>query len=341
MQNSQESKPGGSGFALFTIFLLLLILLNLGVGLTVIPMPELRLANLIVTVLFVVVPIFALFAGAKMSWSWAKGLGCAAAGAVIQVGSHPLAERMPTPLLQGIVTSVGQIGLVCWSLGLGAFLASVLKDKNLILPLAVFLALFDMWLVFVPEGPVGQIARGNQHILQRMAFVVPRVLSVPQGGKAQAMAYIGPADFVFMAMFFVALYRFQMRPKTTFLAMLPVLILYLLVVLVFGNVHFGPISLQALPALLPIGAVVLAVNWREFKLTRDEKLSTVMVAVLGVLIVGWRMWLHWNDSKPQAEPSQRGYALVLPGFPDSHGRAGRDRSPLPPLPAPESTQGRL
>jgi hypothetical protein len=328
-------EPKRNGMPWFLLLLALIVVLNLAAGLAVVPLPYVPLTSLCVTILAVALPIFALFSGANARWAWTRGVAYIVIGVAIQFGGRLIGERMHQPLLAGLSLSVAQTGLVVWCLGLGGFLASILRDKNLLLPLAIFLALFDMWLVFVPEGPVGQIARSvgpQQQILARVAYVVPRVAQVSHGGRPEAYAYIGPADFVFMAMFFVALFRFHMRPRQTFFAMVPTLVAYLLVVLFFGRVHFGPITLQAMPALLPIGAVVLAVNWREFKLTKDEMQSTIAVAVIGIAVVTWRMWLHWNDSERPTAPLPQPAAQASPGPPGLSAPApqGLLKSPSPP-----------
>jgi hypothetical protein len=201
----------------------------------------------------------------------------------------------------GLAASLaGQAGLLMWCLGLGCLLALALKDQNLLIPIAVFLALFDIWLVFAPDGPVGQIARGNQEQLAQIAYSVPRPASAPTGGRPQPLAYIGPADFMFSAMFFAALYRFGLDVRRTAQWLAPVLVAYLLLALLAGDVSIGPIRLAALPALLPIAAVVLAVNGRHFRLTRDEWTST---AVLGGLMLAFVVWRFSVTAEPVPPPT--------------------------------------
>lgn len=276
------------GPVLFSVCLALNFLLRIAIGFLEFPLPWLSAANVVVSILFVGLPIFALYFGADHPWDWRRALALTLFGIVIQVSGISMQATAGIPLVQGACMAASQAGLIMWCLGIGAFLASILKDKNLLLPIGIFLALFDIWLVFVPEGPVGQIARGNQQALARIAYQVPQAVHVSTSGLAAPHVYIGPADFLFMGMFFVALFRFGMRTRATLITMIPVLVIYLFTVLVFGNIEIGPISLRALPALVPIGAVVLGVNWREFQLTKDEKQTTIAVAIIGLAVLVWR-----------------------------------------------------
>ena len=191
--------------------------------------------------------------------------------------------------------------------------------------------------MFVPEGPVGKIARGNQEALVRIAYSVPKIGTVSHGGHAESLAFVGPADFMFLAMFFVALYRFQMRTRETLLAIVPVLAGYLSIVLLAGHVSFGPVSLAAMPALLPIGATVLIVNRREFKLTKDEKYSSFLIIGVGLAVVTWRMSLHWHEQGQRPGLSQR---VLGPGPstpPGSRTPIGQDQPRFPTSPGGGNT----
>lgn len=266
--------------------------LRLIIGLLPIPIRFLPLSTIIVSIIFVVTPIAALFAAAAYPWQRRTAFVAIVMGAGTQFLVQFVLKNKFDPLTSGVLTALGQIGLIGWCLGLGALLVTALKDKNMILPIAVFLGLFDIWLVFVPEGIAGQVARGNQEPLKSIAYSVPKPAAEVQGGFAAPMLYIGPADFLFMAMFFVALYRFKMRTRRTGVAMAPTMAAYLLTVLIFSDVSIGPIRLGALPALVPIGLVVLGVNWREFDMTKEEKQTTVAILILGILLLAWRFWAN-------------------------------------------------
>lgn len=286
---------GKGRLAGFFLALFGLALLRITVGYVAVPVAWLGAASTFATVAFMAIPILALFVGAGHRWSFVQALLMIAIGVALQFGISRILPSFESPVLQGILFAFAQTGLVCWCLGAGAALACALRDRNMILPISVFLALFDMWLVFAPEGPVGKIARGGQEKLAAIAYTIPKIVAtnaapeeVPKG-FAHPSAFVGPADLLFLGMFFVALYRFRMRPVATFKAMVPVLIAYLAIVLCFPNVWIGPIRLAALPALLPIGLVVLIVNRREFVLTKDEKLITVLIAAIGIPFVAWRI----------------------------------------------------
>ncbi len=282
--------------------MLAIVVLRLVTGFAQLPFAVLAFASVVVSVLFIAIPILGFYRGASFPWTWREATLAVVAGALIQFLFAMGAGAVKVPFLSVSLLAFSQTGLLLWCFGLGALLASILKDKNVILPVSIFLALFDIWLVFAPEGVASQAVSGKrpelQQMMQGLSYQVPAL-----GGFARPMAYVGPADFLFIAMFFVALFKFKMRTRATFLALVPTLAAYLLVVLVFRDTMLGPFRLAALPALLPIGAVILAVNWREFKLTKDELASTIAVLVIGTGLVTWRLIVSNSAPEPQVEPS--------------------------------------
>lgn len=285
------------------LFLLIgLTVLRLMVQFVPVPLSMVQTVSLIISMVFVGLPIAALFRAAAFKWSIRAAALALLLGLVLQFGLAFVAPMFVSGVA-AVLHGFSQGGLVVWTLGLGVLLSQMVNDKNLIVPIAIFLALFDVWLVFVPEGPVGQIARGNNTTLATVAYQLPRPTNVPTDGRAVPLAYVGPADFLFMAMFFAVLYRFQLRIRQTAIWLTPVLICYLLTTLLFGSVRIGPISLGALPALLPIGAVVLAANYREFKFTAEEKLTTIVLTVVCLGLLAWRF--NVQPPKPPAEPSMK------------------------------------
>lgn len=272
-----------------------LILLRVAIAYVPIPLEMVGPVSLVVSALFILVPVYGLFRGGEIAWTPKLIAVTIATGLLLQFGLvfgfAWFAPRLEPTVAKAVFVPVGalsQSGLLIWCLGLGAALAQAIRDRNMIVPISIFLALFDIWLVFVPEGPVGQIARGNQAQLASIAFTVPQPATPQTVGKAAVLAYVGPADFLFIAMFFTCLFRFRLDARRTAMWLVPVLAAYLLVVLVARDVEIGPISLAALPALVPIASVVLVVNWRAFAMKGEELIATLLVAIIGTGLLVWR-----------------------------------------------------
>ena len=299
------ARPDSSRLRLFGLVLVALAFLRVLLGYVALPVGLTPAASILSTVVFMVLPMVALFLGAGHRWDIKQAIAIVVLGVVVQIGGAQLAQMAVKPAVGGVIFAASQAGLVVWCMGAGAALACLLKDRNMLLPIAVFLALFDTWLVFAPEGLVSKALSGapTPIKLDKIAYAVPQVATVgapPTNGLVRTLAFVGPADLLFLAMFFVALYRFGMRPRATLVAIAPVLVVYLGIVLLLPDVWLGPIRLAALPALLPIGLTVLWVNRKEFKLLPDERAITLGLVLLGVPFVAWRILAT------QPEPVGRG-----------------------------------
>ncbi|HRF58748.1 MAG TPA: hypothetical protein PLH94_02405 [Fimbriimonadaceae bacterium] len=320
--------------AVFGIVVAVLFVLRIALAYVTVPLGVAQVGSVLISILFVAAPILALFAAAEYGWT-AKSAGLAVAiGVGLHAGGVLLAKALgESGFVAVTLLSAGQAGLMIWCLGLGALLMSLIKDKNLLVPVAIFLAGLDMFLVFSPTGPTKVLVETRPELFQSVAMSVPKVVATapeaPRGVMA-AMAYVGPADLFFLAMFFVALFRFQMRTRQTLAWIIPVLALYLLVVLIAGDVQLGPVSLRALPALLPIGLTVLLVNAREFQMTRSEKLSTLFAAGLAVGVAALGLILAQRAAlKPKGQlvaPSPKPGVPVAPGSAATPGPGSEDRS---------------
>jgi hypothetical protein len=112
-----------------------------------------------------------------------------------------------------------------------------------------------------------------------MAHKIPEVATEPTatGVPVGTFAHVGPADFLFMGMFFIALYRFQMRTRQTLIWLMVALAVYIPLAFILGPV----------PLMVPIGLTVILVNLPEFKMTMEEKASTLIVTALGISIVAY------------------------------------------------------
>ncbi len=265
-----------------TFFLVLAVLALSNVALALIPFPKsaIPLVGTLVGVIFLSLPIYGLFRGGDHRWTPKLAGAFIAGGLIVHFGLIFAIQARIFPGVSGsIAGATSQIGLMVWCIGLGALLATkAIREPNLILPVSIFLIGFDILLVLTPIGTVNQVLSKAPQIFERIAYVVPKVSDTSTFGPVGAAAFIGPADFVFLAMFFICLYRFGMNARGTMIALIPVLIGYMAAVRFLGP----------LPALPPIAICVLAVNARYFKMKKDETIATVFVAILmaGLIIFG-------------------------------------------------------
>lgn len=278
--------------ALGTFFAILagLALVQFSLGFLDFPPAALPFINIGISILFVAVPILALFRAASFAWNWKHAATFLVVGVSGQVLTRFVLGEVQGPV-GGVLSSLGNAFLACWCVGLGALLATLIRERNMLLPIALFLAMLDIFLVLTPVGPTAKYVQQNPKTFSKIAYNVPKASTKEEKkstqGKAAPGAFVGPADWIFLSMFFIALFKFGLRTKETSRAMVPTLVGYLLLVLLFGSIKIGSISLGALPALLPIGACVLIVNFREFKLAKDEVYGTLFICAIGIGLIAW------------------------------------------------------
>lgn len=259
-------------------------------------------ASILMTIVFVGLPIYALFRATEGYWTVRR------AGVWLGIGAllHVVAVLATSPgggVGNVFLAAVQQTGILFWTLGLGAALGTMIKDKNMMIPVAVFLIGFDMFLVFNPQAPTARFMREHPELVSAVVATVPEVKkSAEPTGTVQNLAYIGPADFLFSAAFFLLMHRFGMRTKRTLCFLLPVLSAYLLIVVAYGWVTIGPLSLAMLPAMVPIGLTVVLVNRREFKFSGQEIAGIVVVALISAGLAGYGIYRASSVTDAPPEP---------------------------------------
>ncbi|MBX3096194.1 MAG: hypothetical protein KF812_04975 [Fimbriimonadaceae bacterium] len=253
---------------------------------------------LLSAVLFVAGPVIALAQGARPEWHVRHAAFTFTGGALIHASAayflmNVYKEGLPSVLIDAL----GNAGLLTWCLGLGAMVGLLIKDKNMLLPVAFFLAGFDVFLVFNPTAIVTRVVTENPEMFERLAASVPAAqpANTQQGITLAPMAFVGPADFFFSAVFLVCLYRFGMRARETMKWLTVALTLYLVVVL-------SPLGLNMLPALVPIGLTVLLVNRKEFVLTKEEKQATWGAGFIALALAGYGIYRKFTVPVIVTEP---------------------------------------
>jgi hypothetical protein len=315
------------GLLVFFASLLGLAVVRLLLGFVAVPVGLVLPVSLLVTALYIAVPVFAVFAAASHPWTVKLAVGFVVGGLLVHFGLWGLVHKglLGQGVLAAIAGAISQTGFFLWCIGLGALLAVKLKDRNLLLPVSVFLAGFDIFTILTPIGPTQAIMKKAPEILPAVGLNIPRPQATPTMGPVAPLAFVGPADFLFMGMFFVAIYRFEMRPRETVKWLIPAILVYLLLSMWLG----------AIPLLVPIGLTVLIVNWREFRLNKEEKISTGVLAAIMVGLIAFGMTRQ--RPAPQAEPSQSEPVQSVETPEDSLGQGQEDRGPSESQSAPGNT----
>lgn len=324
-ESTEQENPSLPGLAWFFLAATVLFVLRVIVGVALVPPAWEILLTGVSSLLFVSLPVFALFKGASAGWTWKSSGLFVFAGVAVHVAGFLAQRNLGGIGLPGVFANAfAQTGLIVWCMGLGACVSLIIKEKNLILPVAIFLAGFDIFLVFNPSAPTAHLVQQYPEVFRNVAMSVPKVRSqAPEGepkpgAEIEPIAHVGPADLFCIATFFACLFRFKMRVRETVRWLIPVLILYLILA-------FLPFGFGMLPALVPIGLTVLIVNFREFQMTKEERNATWGVAVVALLLASYGIYRRITDTptKPPAEPSIEG---SVPMPPESAG------TPLPNAP---------
>jgi hypothetical protein len=197
-----------------------------------------------------------------------------AAAELQMIFSFPLRHPFPaTSWLRSFLMSLMDIGRAVAAAGIGALIATLIRDPNILLPASVFAAFADYLMVYTSIGTVHQALQTTQgqHHIASMSAPVPTVHpSIPT-------LTVGMADYVFLAFFFACVYRFGMNERATFVAFLTLLSLSLL---------FVP-YVSAIPALAPMALAFLAINFRHFRLSKSElQAMGLAFAIVAAVVAG-------------------------------------------------------
>ncbi|NUQ70141.1 MAG: hypothetical protein HUU17_04900 [Chthonomonadales bacterium] len=203
-------------------------------------------------------------------------LGCAAL--VIPLRIMFAAGRLVTPWVWMIrVPGLNELVFMLFGVGAGVLLSRIVRSLNMIPPIAVVLALVDIWTVLL-GGPVQRVLSNPTPAAEKLAEAMTVRLPSSTAGAAP-MAVAGFADFLFIAFFVSSLCRYigmNDGYNRTLLPLMLTLCAYMLVVMVTG---------WALPALAPMAVVVLAVHRSAFHYSKEERNALGYAAGLILILI--------------------------------------------------------
>lgn len=241
------------------------------------------------TLVFMAVQIAIVYFYSALNWRWWQSLATLAVclitalalGGIVKVLVGPGGKvsgyfgllRIPMTLL-----------MIFAAASIGCAVAERVKDRNLLLPVVMFAAYIDFWTV--TRGPVAAMLAHAPNLAQAVSAPIP----MPGRGAFEPVTLIGPGDFLFMGLVFGAVNRLKMNGRRNYWFVFALMTLAMLCV-ALGVLGF-------VPALIVLAVAVVAANWGEFKLTRQEAVSMVIV---GVLLFG-SLPLIWSLLAPKTKP---------------------------------------
>lgn len=162
----------------------------------------------------------------------------------------------------------------------GRLLSRLIRDMNMLVPIAVVLILVDVFTVFY--GPTGEALEKAPDLVSSLSVGLPEVGSAagPEGGRGLAfLATAGLGDFIFLGFFFAAAWRYGLRFNRTFWY---VFAFMGVTMLAFLALPFLP----GIPLLPAIAIAFIAANLGEFQFSRQEKVYVLVAVVFIGLLAG-------------------------------------------------------
>lgn len=242
------------------------------------PWPLLAAAFLVTAAGSIALPVAVIAAMARS----VKGLGMALAAAVggcVLVLAGAGVGRLLTGDAGGALAGTFQdAGKVVLASAAGLALAGAIREPNILLPAGIFAAFADFVVVNFGTVKHALSTPKGQALIQAVSAKAPSVHPALGTGLT-----IGPADFLFLGLFLACAQRFEMGLAKNAWVLAAVLALSLALV---------PL-LHAIPALAPMSAAFVLLNWRRFRLTREEVVGSVLVlAVIGGLFAAYFLFLY-------------------------------------------------
>jgi len=255
----------------------------------------------------------------------AAALGIAALGARVRIGA--LGELLGMLLTLGLWWVIGVLGeregttrllarpgadavFVLACVLAGRLLSRILRERNIMLPIAIVLALTDVFTVFV--GPVALLLARAPRVVEQFSMKLPAVGSAagPEGAAGLThFATLGLGDIIFAAVLLVGAARFDLNFRGTFWWIL-------------GLVGGGLALFVAVPAIehmpvLPLMAVAfLIANRGRFELSREERRVTIVAFIfVAALLAGLGVLAHMLAARLPAPPPETPQAAEQPQSP--------------------------
>ncbi len=177
-----------------------------------------------------------------------------------------------------LLPGIDELILIWFAAAMGAGIARLVREFKMLLPMALALAIVDLYVVF-GGGLVTQANAGHSPVASAAmrALTVELPTTSSKLGAASMKLSVGLADFLFTSLFFACFARFGIPSRRTFLTLFVTLVVYMFIVF-FLNLD--------LPALVPIAVVVIGMNLTRFRFSRSEVFAMLYAGLLVLGILG-------------------------------------------------------
>ncbi|MDR3707953.1 MAG: hypothetical protein P4L33_06615 [Capsulimonadaceae bacterium] len=191
-----------------------------------------------------------------------------------------LLRRLPEdPLMVMGVAGMG-VTLTVGLSYLGIVLSRIIREPNVLLPVAFVAMPIDYLGAMTPTGYTADMVKHHPHAVQNVMVSVPHVQGL------MPIGFIGPGDVLFVAFFLAVVQHLSLNERGTFRWM------YILLTATMVVVAIAPIPIN-IAALVPMGLAVLIANFRHFKLQRSEVFASIYAAIIVIaLAFGFYTYSH-------------------------------------------------
>lgn len=190
------------------------------------------------------------------------------------MGTVLLLERARVPSPPWLILTAGNLFLPVAVALIGTVVGRIIRHPNTLLAAAGFAIFFDI--VVVTMGTVAVLTQAGSSLIA--AVSVGAGVSLPQSGVKTwtiiTNVTIGPADVLFLSVFFASIYLLRLEGAATFRWMFGLLLLALCEVEWIGF---------PVPALAPMGVAVLVANAKHARFTAQEKRDLVIGAIFAAM----------------------------------------------------------
>ncbi|HEY3333452.1 MAG TPA: hypothetical protein VGK19_25700 [Capsulimonadaceae bacterium] len=161
---------------------------------------------------------------------------------------------------------------------LGTILSRIIREVNVLLPVAFVAMPIDYIGAMTPTGYTADMVKNHPDVVKNVSVSVPVMHGVTPIG------FIGPGDVLFIAFFLAVALNLRLNEKGTF---------KLMYVMLTATMIFVTMTGINVAALVPMGCAVLIANFRHFKLQRSEVFASLYaMALVLVLVVAFYLYSH-------------------------------------------------